>query len=48
MFIQATRLLETQEYPRNETRTKSIWETRIIQILGLLSWWKNVFKVGRR
>ena len=29
----------------HKTRTKSIWETRIIQILGLTFWRKNQFKV---
>ena len=29
----------------HKTRTKSIWETRFIQILGLTFWRKNQFKV---
>ena len=29
----------------HKTRTKSIWETRIIQTLGLTFWRKNQFKV---
>ena len=33
-------------YTGHETRTKTVWETRFIQILGFPVWPKNLFKVG--
>ena len=32
-------------YMGHETRTKTVWETRFIQILGFPVWPKNLFKV---